>query len=188
MNRNRTKLLVLMTILAALLLTVAAGPETSTTPVVRFPTADVIYTPGEGAEASLQRFTNRIHLSLDTSNLDPGAAYTIWWVIWNDPSLCVGGCGEDDLGIAGSSALWAAGHVIEDDGTAHFNGVLKENDIPGQVLFGTGLTDAENAEVHIVVQGHGQPIPGQVYEQTHMFMGGWPCDTCQDHQAAIFLP
>ena len=148
----------------------------------------MIYTPDADADASLMRFSDKISLNVSTNNLDPGAAYTVWWVIWNDPSLCDAGCGEDDLGIPGSSVLWATGHVIAANGNGQFNAMLKENDVPGQILFGPALTDAEGAEVHVVIQGHGQPVPGMIHEQTHTFMGGWPCDTCQDHQAAIFFP
>lgn len=141
--------------------------------------------PGPGASATLTRHNGKVRYNITTNNLDAGAAYTNWWVIWNDPTECDGGCDGTDLGVPGSSVLWATGRVLNNHGNAQFSALLHENSAPGQVLFGPGLTDAENAEIHVVIQAHGQVNPMHVYEQTHYVEAG--CNpTCVDQQAVAF--
>ncbi len=140
---------------------------------------------GPGASATLTRHNGMVRYNITTNNLDAGAAYTNWWVIWNDPTECDGGCDGTDLGVPGSSVLWATGRVLNNHGNAQFSALLHENSAPGQVLFGPGLTDAENAEIHVVIQAHGQVNPMHVYEQTHYVEAG--CNpTCVDQQAVAF--
>lgn len=58
-------------------------------------------------------------------------------------------------------------------------------------MFGRGLTNPTQAEIHAVVRTHGPVIPGMVDEQIHTFNGG--CDPgqpnegqCQDLQFTAF--
>jgi hypothetical protein len=141
--------------------------------------------PGPGASATLTRYNGAVQYNITTNNLDAGAAYTNWWIIWNDPSECNGACDGGDLFIAGNSILWATGRVLDNEGNAQFSALLHENSFPGQVLFGSGLTDAENAEIHVVIQAHGQVNPTLVYDQTH-YEGAGCNPTCVDQQAVAF--
>jgi len=54
-----------------------------------------------------------VDVRLATSGLDINAAYTVWWIVFNNPSACTGGCGADDLGnpATAASAFYAAGFV-----------------------------------------------------------------------------
>ncbi len=72
---------------------------------------------------------------------------------------------------------------------------------PGDILFGDGLQDAEGAEIHLVVRGHGMNDPKYSPEQTTRYVGGCanvfdpegnpaPAEgpyTCGDVQASIHL-
>jgi hypothetical protein len=70
-------------------------------------------------------------MSLRTSELDPGAAYTVWWVVFNNPGDCVAGmpfssCGEGDIFETDED-----GNLILEDG----NPILQVNENDG--TFGT---------------------------------------------------
>jgi hypothetical protein len=99
-------------------------------------------------------------MTIHTSCLDPGAAYTVWWII--NP-------GE------GERFLNATGHVIGHDGVCNFAAHLAE-------------VDAREAQIVLVVRSHGQPIPGMVKEQITMFDGGCSINVCVNEQFAIFEP
>jgi len=140
-----------------------------------------------GASSTLVRTKDAITMTIHTSELDPGAAYTVWWIIFNNPDNCVGGCGPDDLMRAGvdGSVLWATAHVIGNNGVGNFAAHLEEDNPPGFVIFGPGLQDAEGAEAHFFVRTHGQPIPSQIVEQRTIPNGGCPPNTCDNQQFGI---
>ena len=145
--------------------------------------------PIEDATATLERREDDVEFSLNTT-LDSGA-YTVWWVIFNNPEFCVDGCGVDDLGIleVNASAFWATGAVVEDDNVGIFNAQLGENQLPtgdDRVLFGDGLTDSFEAEIHLIARTHGDVLPGQVEQQITTFNGGCPPNECRNVQFAVF--
>jgi hypothetical protein len=182
--------------------TVDAQPSVakSTSPVVWF--EDGNHDQGElvpGASSTLLRTPAGITMSFKTSQLEEGHAYTIWWVVFNDPDECMGGgCGPDDVGAvifgegnpnpAGIGILYAAGHVVGDSGTATFSGHLRPGDTSGCVNEGPpqsadsvgvdlalvcmALDDPYTAEVHLVLHDHGPIVPGQVASQISTFEGG----------------
>ncbi len=117
----------------------------------------------------------------------PGDATTNWWVVFNNPSKCVGGCGEDDVlnSLGGGPApdaevdvIFATGHVAGSKWRAAAH--LSEGDITGSLrpLFGKapiGLLDAMTAEVHVVVRSHGPAkdlAPGQLDDAISTVFGG----------------
>ena len=70
-----------------------------------------------------------------------------------------------------------------------FNAQLGENQLPtgeDQVLFGEGLTDSFEAEIHLIARTHGEVIPGVVQQQITTFNGGCPPNDCLDVQFAVF--
>jgi len=141
---------------------------------------------------TLTRTKKLVTAGIFTTDLDPSAAYTIWWIVWNDPSACVGGCGEDDLEIAGNSIFYAGGFVTGADGSANVNvqmtpGVVNK----GIELFaGKGLDKKKvfKAEIHLIIRSHGTIIPGMADVQIGTFDGGCDINVCIDHQAVAFLP
>ena len=116
------------------------------------------------ARSRLVRRNNEICMDISTSAL-PEGAYTIWWVVFNHPEHCTGApapvggasCGGDaDFGNdeVQDSLLWATGGIVGPDGIGHFSTCLAENTFPGQNLGGPGLTDAQGAEIHLLVRSH----------------------------------
>ncbi len=67
--------------------------------VYRFADASVV----EGASSTLARTKNGITATIQTDDLKAGNAYTLWWVIFNNPEKCehaipgMSNCGEGDV-------------------------------------------------------------------------------------------
>ena len=148
--------------------------------------------------ASMIRSRRSLEMRIGANHLDPNAAYTVWWVIFNNPGACAGSmCGGRDLGnpAVRASVFYAAGFVTGDDGTANISAQVEAGALPmgldvepdGTVAGldgGNGLA----AEVHLVIRGHGPVIPGMAHAQFSFFNGGCPPNTCANQQAAVFAP
>jgi len=68
------------------------------------------------------------------------------------------------------AVLYAAGHVIDESGTAEFGGYLQVGDSDGYAMGDdTSLEDALQATVILVVRDHGPARPGIVQQQIHTF-------------------
>jgi hypothetical protein len=120
--------------------------------------------------STLTRTASGISFTLQTSGLQPGHAVTIWWMVTNP-----------DGGVA---VLYAAGHVIDESGTAEFGGYLQVGDSDGYVMGDdTSLEDALQATVVLVVRDHGPAKPGIVEQQIHTF--GVCNPTCTDLQISV---
>src|SRR5918992_3891090 len=155
----------------------------STSPLFQFRNPDDSLVEGfpevPGASSMLIRSKEGVTMIAQASGLEPGAAYTAWWVIFNHPEACSPpSCGEDDLLIFGgdpavdSSALYAAGNLISDSGEGNFGAHLNVGDPPGQVLFGPGIVDPLKAEVHLVLRNHGPVRHNLAHEQLRTFGAG----------------
>jgi hypothetical protein len=171
----------------ALPATVASAKATLPPPseVRRFSDNSVV----AGAQSTLMRNDNGVRMTVHTSDLDPGAAYTVWWVIFNNPAACGVACMEDDLGnpAVEASVVFAAGHVLPPTGRGNFAAHIQVGDTTG-ALFGPGLQNPRTAEIHLVMRSHGAPIPGLVHEQISSFGGGCGVNVCEDRQFAVHMP
>lgn len=183
-----------------------ADPGPSTTD-----TQDVIWfadgTPTDG-KSHLTRTDNMVLVTLEAAKLKPGNVFTLWWVVFNYPEFCSGSCGEDDIfnndgtlnqvqittvGIAVGNAT---GNVVKGDGTLEFGARLpRDSNAPGhQVLFGAGFGEVmlvnspHEAEVHLVVQSHGQRRGGPVLLEQLAYNTANCTPRCADLQAAIHPP
>jgi hypothetical protein len=120
--------------------------------------------------STLTRTASGISFTLQTSGLEPGHAVTIWWMIINP---------DDEVAV-----LYAAGHVIDESGTAEFGGHLQVGDSDGYAMGeDTSLEDALKATVMLVVRDHGPAKPGIVEQQIHTF--GICNPTCTDLQVSV---
>jgi hypothetical protein len=154
-------------------------------------------------------------MSLHTANLEPGSAYTVWWVIFNNPAACSGGvCNMDDifvvdengvpvrdesgqrivnpeaLGAPGVSIQYATGGYVREDGQANFAASVGLGEVPG-IIAGPGLLDGYESEVHLVVRTHGPKLDNLFDDQILTFGGGCePIDAapCDDVQYTMHLP
>lgn len=161
-----------------------------------------------GGKSVLTRTDTMVVASVEAANLVPGDAHTLWWVVFNDPAECSDPCGEDDIflpsGDLNEEGVIAAqigignatGNVAKSNGTAEFGGVLRQgvND-DHQVLFPAGLdgdflltADPDDAEVHVIVQTHGQARGGKqlAAQLTYVETGCTPF--CGDIQFAVHQP
>ena len=177
MNR-KFKLATLTLILAGLLIGVAAiygdviagvnAAEKDSSPVFDFQDHGGVFVmnPQNRGTSDLVRTVDGVSMNIDTTDL-PIGAYTVWWIIFNDPSKCSdGACGENDVlpppgteGV-GVSPVWATGGIVGPDRMGHFSaslGVGKDS-IPGQALWGDGLANPMSAEIHMIVRYHGPAI------------------------------
>lgn len=186
-------------------------PVVAVAPVRWFETLTEI----EDTEAVLTRMEHGLAMTLDTSGLQPGNAYTAWWVIFNLPDNCSdNSCGLDDVLLmddhnnfildgngnrqlnrtnieaAQIFSMWAGNNIVDENGTIHFEGHLPIGDMTGDVWFGHGLFNTMSSVVHIVTRDHGPVIPGLVDEQLFTMTGG--CQSrinatgCSNNQVAIF--
>ena len=161
--------------------------------------ADFIVTIADGlpyanASATILRNKRGVTTNFNATGLEPGA-YTIWVVVFNNRSYCgTEPCGEADLFIEAveGDVLFGTGHVVGENGKGNFSSRLNENDESGSIsdIFGlpmaSGLHNAQEAEVHLVLRYHGPAIPGKIDEQIHTYEAG--CGDCEDILAAIFIP
>ena len=151
-----------------------------------------------GSTGTLTRTATGIASTVSTSNLSPGAAYTMWWVIFNNPEFCLGGCGQDDFSNAAvnASVFFADGEVIDLNGLGNFSAQVGIGQLPSpnQVELGNGLLNPLTAEVWNVVRDHGPASsdPALLNAQLTTFNGGCtltPADglfPCRDEQLAVF--
>ena len=143
--------------------------------------------------ATLYRSKQGVDMRIATSGLNMNSSYTVWWVVFNNPAGCVGGCGLDDLGNpdARASVLYAAGFVTGLGDAGNVTAHLEAGALPvgTDVELGNGLEPGNGfgAEIHLVLRTHGLTNPGSVAQQIGSFNGG--CNTvCTNVQAAIFAP
>ena len=123
----------------------------------------LIMNPQERGTSDLVRSRDGIAMNVDTTDL-PVGGYSIWGVIFNNPSACSDGeCGLDDAvppGVnpeAEATLIWITGGFVGPDRMGHFSASLRlgVDAAPGPVLRGPGLTDPLGAEIHLVVRYHG---------------------------------
>ena len=182
--------LVLIGLLSVVLVSRASAATQTTSDVVSM--ADPTMVMGS---STLTRTGKAIAVDLHTSGLTAGDAVTIWWMVFNHPDACISGastpddpndprCGMADMAnpAADLSVLYAAGHVVDEDGVADFGGKLAVDDADGAIM-GSGLHDAAGADVTLVVHDHGPAKPGQVDEQVHTFDACNP--DCTDLQMSV---
>src|SRR3954452_8354162 len=121
---------------------------------------NVPFSPVAGdATAQLVRNENGISYSLQTEQLQPGHAYTVWVVVINNPAACSASpCSGPDIVLNAatrSQITYGGGHVVGANGKAGFGGHLKQGTIPQGWLPGRSLEDPLVADVHLVLNDHG---------------------------------
>lgn len=176
-----------------------AVAETDSQPVLSFDT----FLPA-GGTSYLTRLDDKVLVTVEASNLNPGDAMTLWWVVWNNPAGCTGGaCGDDEfddptgqaLAAAGAAVGNASGNVVKSDGTIEFGATLHVgmNDPSHEVIFndqfdpnGSMLTgEPDDVEFHVVLQTHGQARGGKKLSEQLSNLEANCTPSCQDLQFAL---
>jgi hypothetical protein len=114
-----------------------------------YPTADMVQ---EWAEP---------HPPVSPGASDASEVFTVWVIVFNDPSLCVSEeCGAEDLGAdtAARGGVYQLDGRIADGDTLRFSGNIRLGQPP---LFGSPLDDPLRALVHLPIAPHGRALPGE---------------------------
>lgn len=163
-----------------------------------------------GAKATLVRRDGGVSFSFRTTTLRPGHAYTIWFVVINNPSACAATpCSGPDVVLnpaTDSQVTYGAGHVSGGSGRGAFAGSFQAGPIEGWLPDG-GMWDPRTAQIQLVLNDHGPVISSYLPEMTHSYRAGctdasippiFPPsafadgtpgpNACQLYQVAAFLP
>lgn len=199
-------------VVAALCLAAALGGHPARADLAR-PGGSGIYWLEDGTDhkkgdlvgaSGLIRTPSGLSMWVDT-DLTPGSAETVWWMIFNQPRECafptqISRCSFADLATAGAkpSVQYAAGGIVDPFGRAVLTGFLGQGSASGCAAGFpcNGLLDPMEADVHLVIREHGPFDPFRGSEQLATYDGGCtsatPCVNVQAafHQAARndFLP
>ena len=126
-----------------------------------------------GASGTAVVNNNGATIRIHATGLEPGHAYTMWVVYFNDKGECIGPCNGPDL--AGNGGVnYGDGKVVGEPGTATFVTRVNPGDGPTQGPPGVVPYEHVDPEYHVVIRSHGPAIPGEVSEQIQTFAGG--CD------------
>lgn len=137
---------------------------------------DPVIRTADGAavgDSTLLRFPNRVNVVMRTTDLDPGAAMTAWWRIYNRPQHCAVpyACEMSDLDnpdVDGSQLQATAFVAGNADGTATVVATLYRSAAKAQggesfahslteaYLKGRGLRRPMHAEVELLLASHGR--------------------------------
>ena len=139
-------------------------------------------------------------------HLEANNAYTLWWVIFNDPSGCIDGCGGPDVfaefATANAIVMNATGGVSTSLGNLVISAWIDASGATsgsGQILAGDPTTlDIANAEVHVIIRSHGPASSDATIlaKQISTVTGGCTDDDpdgdelfpCWDPHAIVFAP
>jgi hypothetical protein len=142
---------------------------------------------GSGAAAQLIRRDGGLSFQLSTAHLRPGHAYTLWFVVINNPAACAASpCSAPDILLnpaTQAQITYGAGHVVGDAGNGTFAGSFRVGSLPGW-LPNAALSAPRTAQVQLVLNDHGPVLKGYLPEQIQSYRAG-----CTDASLpAIFPP
>ena len=151
-------------------------PVHMTTGVVQTHPSQGDVTVVEGASATLFTTEDGATMIYHTPGLEPNHVYTAWVVIMNDPEACeTSPCTATDI-IAGTEAtqsevVYGDGIIADADGVGNFAGHVRVGDVPGGWM-GHGYTNAQGAEILVVINDHGLLIPERAANMINSYRGG----------------
>ena len=130
----------------------------------------------QGASASLVTTDEGASFVLHTSELNPGHAYTVWFLAINNPAACATTpCTAADVlfntAAVQAEITYGAGHVVGESGVGNFAGNVAVGELPG-AWFGNGFTNPRGAEIHLVLNDHGPVIADLTANMISTYRGG----------------
>jgi hypothetical protein len=156
----------------------AAATEATyqTTGVVWHAFQEPLGNTGEVADAwaSLTRRADGVSFQLHSNALTPGNAYTLWFVVVDNPAACsalpcpppeVTGNAETD-----SQVTWAGG-LLAGDTSGTFAGEVPTGPIEGW-LPDRSFDNPATASVHLIVHDHGPSVADLMPDMIDSFRGG----------------
>lgn len=144
--------------------------------------------------STLLRNETGVSTVLRTSELTPGHAMTLWFIVFNNPDACATSpCSISDLfnPVVQGDFLLAAGHVVGGTGQAVYGGALQVGDTRGSGMIeigfpelAVGLLNPLTAEIHLAVHSHGPALRGrELAAQISSYTGG--CQTFLGNEFGI---
>lgn len=132
------------------------------------------------AKAILVTTASGARVIVNTRQLTPGNAYTLWWVLINNPAACqTTPCtpGRDILvepqrSKTQSQILFGDGAVAWPNGRAVFSDHLPVGAIENGWYAGQGFTNPLGAEIHVVLNDHGPALPEFMPGMIETYRGG----------------
>ena len=167
--------------------------------------------PIDGSRVLLHTSAAGAAMTLETSELRPGHAITVWFVAIQSPENCASNpcTPQEAMGMAeimNPIATNAGGAVVGLDGQIRVQGFLPVGEVAGN-FYDTVFTAPETSEYHIVVHDHGPLIPELAADQISSFRGGCTAESvppfypdssrtdgaggpnlCVTQQVALFVP
>ena len=162
--------------------------------------------------ATLKSTRKDIWVTIHARELDAHAAYTLWAIVFNNPSACSFApdastrCGAIDLSAqpnrARASSFALGGFLTDADGAVNISAHFQSGPLPEgtDILWGMGGRNDNgvtpglrkhnglHAEIHFILRTHGDLILGHVAEQISTLDGGCPPNACSNQQAVEFPP
>lgn len=136
--------------------------------------------PVAGATASLVATSSGVSARLSARDLEPGHAYTLWFVLVNNPGACdPRPCTGPDIltnPAVDSQVAYGAGQVAGNSGTATFSTRFNAGPVAGW-LPGRALDDPLLAEYHLVVNDHGPMHAAHMPDMIRTYRGGCSDDS-----------
>jgi hypothetical protein len=189
---------------------VAARAERQAAPMMWHPQTGLSGAVAPGATAALVRRPDGVSFSIRTEQLRPHHAYTLWFVVINNPSSCAATpCSGPDIVLnpaTDSQVTYGTGHISGSSGAAGFAGSFQAGPIEGWLPDG-GLFDPLTAEIQLVLNDHGTKLTGYMPEMISTYRAGctdasippiFPAsaradgtpgpNACQLYQVAVFRP
>jgi len=168
-----------------------------------------------GGDSFLTRTPGMVLATVEAANLTPGDAYTVWWIVFNNPGACMPEvepgpplCDEDDFfhrygsecstSGGGRNRRWQRDREHSEGrwhGRVRRPAEAERHSGAHQILFPAGMVgdvlltaSGNDAEVHLVIHNHGQARggPQQLSQLAHVETGCTPL--CSDIQFTVHKP
>lgn len=154
---------------------VAARADRTSSPLMWHPQTGLSGAVGSGATATLVRRPDGVSFNIRTTSLRASHAYTVWFVVVNNPSACAASpCSGPDIVLnaaTDSQVTYGAGHISGRSGRAGFAGSFAAGPIEGW-LPGGGLWDPMTAEIQLVINDHGPKLRSYMPEMIQTYRAG----------------
>ena len=140
-----------------------------------------------------------ITASVTNHDLVPGAAYSIWWAVFNFPRYCAEPyrCTVRDLEVFGgdprirASVFWGGGVVADSTGAGTTELRLTRGRTTRETFARSkpyGLLNLRGSEIHVVLRWHDEAMPGSLAQQVGTANEACPPDDCQNVFASTHVP
>ena len=153
----------------------SARTDHQTSPMMWHPQTGLAGAVAPKATADLVRRADGVSYSISTEGLHAGHAYTIWFVVINNPTACSASpCSGPDILLnpaTDSQVSYGTGHISGGSGKAGFAGSARAGAIEGWLPDG-GLWDPMHAQIQLVVNDHGPKLTEFMPGMTHSYRAG----------------